>query len=291
MVAAAGPALTVLGVPVRWRAVPDGLAGGRDLPRVAHGRAIATEDQVWYEDERTRMLVRGTDEIWLEPRPGHERAEVGHYAYGFAAALLLLHAGRFAMHASTVRTASGHTVVIAGDSGAGKSTTCMAVAARGGSVLVDDVSPLRPTGAGVVVEPFSRPVHLLDDAVDRLGLNDARRVAVAEAVGPGGKAVLAVEARDAPAAASVDRLVVLVAREGVGSEPVLRPVVGAERLRLVVRHSNVTGLASFGSRAEAYFAWAVAVADGLDTVEISRDPDTDSLDAVVGSLAGVPAPD
>ncbi len=275
---------TVLGARVLWRPVPDGLPGGRDLPRAQIGRLEATADRVWFEDDRMRLLVLGTEEVWLDTRPGVSRSDVAHAAYGFAASILLVHGGRFSIHGSAVRTAAGETLVVAGDSGAGKSTTTMALAARGGRLLVDDVAPLRPTPDGVLIEPFDRPVHLLDDAIDRLGLAGSEHVWTDRIGGLDGKAVVSVDVGPSAGPARVDRLVLLVAEAGVGHRPVVRPVTGAERLRRVVRLSNVTGIASFGPRAEHYFSWAAAVADGLEVVEVRRDDETDTLDEVLDAV-------
>ena len=279
---------TVLGARVRWTSVPDDLPGARVMPRAPVGRLLATPDAVWFEDENVRLLVRGVDEVCLDPRAGVDRAAVAHYAYGFAASVLLLHAGRFSLHASAVRTADGAVVVVAGDSGAGKSTTCMALAQGGGQLLVDDVTPLRPTSDGVVVEPFDRPLHLLDDAMERIDLSGTRRVAPDRVAGPTGKSVLSLDAGPVQEPAPVDRLVLLSAHDLGGRVPLVRPVTGAERLQRIVRHSNVTGLSSFGPRAGAYFAWATAVADALDVVEVRRDRSADTLDAVIEAVAGPP---
>ena len=57
-------------------------------------------------------------------------------------------------------------------------------------------------------------------------------------------------------------------------------------MRHLVRHSNVTGAASFGRRAEPYFSWVSAVADRVEVVEIRRAPDVDSLEEVLDIVTG-----
>lgn len=292
-VSATSDGWSVLGAQVLWREVPDRLPGGTDLPRAQIGRMQATDDRVWFEDDRVRLLVVGTEEIWLDTRQGVSRADVAHAAYGFAASVLLVHGGRFSIHGSAVTTADGRTLVVAGDSGAGKSTTVMALAERGGRLLVDDVAPLRPVDDAVLVEPFERPVHLLDDAVERLGLAGSDRVWEHRMGGPDGKAILTVDALGATVPSGgirVDRLVLLVADESIGPVPIVRRVNGAERLQRVVRLSNVTGIASFGSRAQPYFSWASAVADRVEIIEIRRDCDSDSLADVLDAAVAAPLP-
>jgi hypothetical protein len=51
-------------------------------------------------------------------------------------------------------------------------------------------------------------------------------------------------------------------------------------LRRIVRLSNVSGLASLGRRADAYFAWSTAMASALPVVEVLRDAEADTLDRV-----------
>ncbi len=280
----------VLGTPVVWGPVADDLPGARPLARCDVGRMVATDDAVRYEDETVRILVRGTDEVRCEPLGGRRPADVAHYVYGFGAQVLLLHAGRFSIHASSVELPTG-TVAVAGDSGAGKSTTSVALAARGGRLLVDDVTALRVAGDLVVVEPFDRPIHLLEDAISLVDTSGFSRLDDRYVVGPEHKTVLGFGGRGGGDAGTapvpVDLLVVIEPTPGVGPRPVAEEVTGAQRLRWLVRLSNAVGLSSFGSRELAYFTWAAEVGDRLATTVIRRDPEVECVAAVADLIDGI----
>lgn len=91
--------------------------------------------------------------------------------------LLLCHAmsfvlpwhGREAIHASAVEI-DGRAVVIAGGSGRGKSTLATALCARGARLLADDLTSLRLTDAGVVVDPTSNRTWLWREVAAEMAL-------------------------------------------------------------------------------------------------------------------------
>jgi len=85
-------------------------------------------------------------------------------------AALLRHRGLLVLHANAVEV-SGGVIVIGGESGAGKSTTLAALRDRGGRMLSDDVTALRPGGAPRSVEVLSgvAQTHLTADAAEGLG--------------------------------------------------------------------------------------------------------------------------
>lgn len=75
--------------------------------------------------------------------------------------------GRTCLHAAVV-TVGERTAVIAGQSGAGKSTTAIALAGRGHRVIADDVSALDRVEPAPFLLPGSRRARLRPDAARRL---------------------------------------------------------------------------------------------------------------------------
>ena len=82
---------------------------------------------------------------------------------GFAMRLL----GVFCIHASVVAI-DGHALALVAPSGGGKSTTAAALAARGHSIISDDVLALRIERDGVVVQPGFPWLRLCDDSMEAL---------------------------------------------------------------------------------------------------------------------------
>jgi hypothetical protein len=244
------------------------------------------------------VLIRGTDEVLVDVEEGADTALLGPLLYGAVARTLLLHAGIFSLHATVVRH---HTTVVAlaGPSGVGKSTTATALYEfHGAALLVDDLVPARVVDGRPQVQVFERPVHLTIEAADRLGV---RGVVDATVLAPGPRGKIAIPATRFGAAAGetvwvdLDRLVVLsVASDDPDDNPrenadastgvVERRVSGADRLRWIVRLSNVTGLSSLGDRSPDYFDWARGLADALDIVNVVRPDDADTLHEVCAAV-------
>ena len=245
------------------------------------------DDTVVFRNDFMTLVVQGTGAVSIDVRPGVHDDVVDALLYGYAMRVLFLHAGVFNLHGSLVRVTTGgseRTVVIAGHSGAGKSTTVSYLAATcGASILIDDVVPITVDGGVAVAHPFDRPVHLLPDAATRLGM-DATAVSEDPASGIG-KLVADIASASGPVA--IDQLVLLTLGEPDATEPLtVTTVTGAERLRYVVRASNSSGLMSFGKRADAYFAWAMQVASAVDITHVVRSPGADTLDAVARHIIG-----
>jgi hypothetical protein len=113
---------------VLWRAAPGRLL--LDVPGVA------------------RYLVRDGTLVQVDPRPGAAAAEVQRFLRMTPAAALYLQRGVPVLHAAVAADASGRAVVLAGDSGAGKSVLLAALVRRGWGVLTDDLAPIALGGDG-----------------------------------------------------------------------------------------------------------------------------------------------
>ena len=243
----------------------------------------ATQHAVRFEADGLRILVRGAEEVVVDWDAGADLTLLEAWLYGFAARTLLLHRGTFTLHGSLV-VLDGRGVALGGHSGAGKSTTAIGLARRhGAQVVIDDVLPIEMVDGRPITEPFARPLHLTDHAFERAGFapDDAIRVGRGDIT----KLALGVEAPPGPTV--VHELVLIDRDESAGAPPLtVTALRGAERLRRLVHLSNVSGLASLGERAEAYFAWSTALADALTVVEVRRADGADTLEELCSLVAG-----
>lgn len=261
----------------------------------------ATPDAALIEHAGIHILIRGTSEVLVTLDDDADVDLLAPLVYGVTLRTLLLHAGTFCLHASVVRH-EGTAFAIAGHSGAGKSTTATALARfHGAQLLVDDLVPTRVVDGQAQVQVFERPVHLTVEAVERLGVDLDDVTAVTP--GPRGKvAVPAMQFGAKPGDVSwldLDRLVVLSL---AGDEPagddapqlsdalVQHSISGAERLRWVVRLSNVTGHMTLRDQGTAYFEWASTVADALPMVNIVRPEGIDTLGEVCATALATGRP-
>jgi len=116
-----------------------------------------------------RFLVEA-GAVTFERNSGCEDAILARCFTDQVLAALLRHRGLLVLHANAVEV-SGGVIVIGGESGTGKSTTLAALRDRGGRMLSDDVTALRPGAApeSVDVLPGVAQTHLAQDAAQGLG--------------------------------------------------------------------------------------------------------------------------
>ena len=281
-------------VPVRFATIGPEVDA---LPELSP-RLRATDDTVFYQYGPVGVLVEGTSQVTIDvDRPMPEDFDVSvladldvddvvrSFTVGAIPRMLFLHSGVFCLHGSLLDVDGCH-VVVCGHSTAGKSTTVSYLwRHHGARVLVDDVVPVSVVDARAIARPYSRPVTLLDDAVDRIGLerDDLELVSLGHRF----KFVLDMATPAGPV--PIDLMVVLVRGEE-GSPPIdVVHLAGAERLRRVVRASNVVGLSSLGRRWASFFTWSTGVASACPVVEITRHPDLDTLAEVASTIIGLAA--
>ncbi|RMF10745.1 MAG: hypothetical protein D6773_00635 [Alphaproteobacteria bacterium] len=113
------------------------------------------------------------DGAWVEARwhAPSNLEDAATYLLGVVLGLVLRLRGVITLHASAV-VIEGQAVALAGDQGAGKSTTAAAFAQRGFSVLSDDMTVLRESPRGFLVEPDFAILKLWPNASELL-LGDA----------------------------------------------------------------------------------------------------------------------
>lgn len=115
-----------------------------------------------------RFMVRDGS-VTLEPNPAAEEGVVARCFTEEVLPVVLRQRGLLVLHANAAVTPRG-VVAIAGESGAGKSTTLAALLERGCAMLADDITALDLTPDGhLEVRPGVGRVSLTEAAVDGLG--------------------------------------------------------------------------------------------------------------------------
>ena len=217
--------------------------------------------------------------VVVDPDAGAPDGVVAAWLQGPVAALLLAQRTRFALHAGLVEH-GGVTLALAGMRGAGKTTTAMRLARRGGRILGDDVLPLTVEQGRAIHTTTGRPLRVEPRAAAAMGwdLEGATRLASL-----GGKVLLS---QPAVPPGPLDGVVIL--EEG--------PVMTVERFRLA-------GAAAVGAvRANAYrhrllgriwsaelFTWAGAVAAAVPVHVVRRPEQRESADDVTAMVEAVAA--
>ncbi len=130
--------------------------------------------RAWSEDQRVLTLrgglaasgglvslESGRARLYVDPIQSSEAEADVYSMLTVSAALLLASLGRALLHAAAVVDPDGVAWLLAGDSRAGKSTTCATLATAGWAYLSDDQVVLATDAAGEVrVEGWLRPFHL-----------------------------------------------------------------------------------------------------------------------------------
>lgn len=171
-----------LGIVVRWGAVPTELPGGRWFGEwlcVLGPRALVVSPNGY-----RALIEQGSRVTVAAPESWRSIDDPRWLIEGQVVWLAMAQRKTVCLHASIVEL-NGRAVGIAGDSGAGKSTTAVYLAAHGHRLLVDDVAPVVRAESGsedgrVTVQPYPRRVHLTRAAANLLGLEFAELLPMAK---------------------------------------------------------------------------------------------------------------
>lgn len=126
-----------------------------------------------YADGTRFVMDRAATEVWAAWPVGATLEDTATYLLGPVAGFLLRLRGRVPLHGSGI-VVDGGVVGLVGASGAGKSTTAAAFAARGVPVLADDILALSRVGGGIYVHAAYPYLRLWPESVEILfGSRDA----------------------------------------------------------------------------------------------------------------------
>jgi aryl sulfotransferase len=262
-----------LGISVREGRLPDSLPG-------------AEQPRPWIEVTPSSALLRfrgragllvenGTDVVVDRGVSGAD--DVGWMVQGWAVTLAMLQRGMLSLHASTVLVGD-LVVAVAGARGAGKSTTAMGLRSRGHALLCDDVTLVEFRDGGAWTTPYSRNVHLLEDAAAAVGVDF-------DSLAPLGRGRVKVAFRAETPSAEPRRIDGIVVLTSTDEQAVtVRHVSGAERMAALLAHTTRDGIAPIVLGQERYFAQVAQLADIVPITLVERPRDTWTLDAVLDAI-------
>jgi hypothetical protein len=229
----------------RWFRVPD---GPRATPASEHEPTSALLEVVDRLDSAGELSVRDAvgsytircrDARCLEPNGASLPDDGGPHPLAFVDGSILRSVARLAtdhdlIHAGAV-SAHGRAVILAGDSGRGKTTICLKMLERGASLLSDEVACVRRNDG--VVEPFPRLMKLDEQSRRILDLSAARlsKSRFAEQ----GETLWLLDIADAirPDVGAPAALCCIILLEGFADRSRLQPVSHARALLAIARQS------------------------------------------------------
>ncbi|MCP3912709.1 MAG: hypothetical protein GY713_17345 [Actinomycetia bacterium] len=244
-----------------------------DNPTITR-RIWSASDDEWLQTVEgvARYHVSGGTTITIE-QWGSDR-DVRAYLFGSTIGVLLHQRRLLTLHASSFLV-DGKAVLVAGQSGAGKSTTLAAVIERGFTMVTDDKTVVFPDGDRLVTIPGHPTVRLHEDAITNAG----RSVDGLDTLLDRGAKYLwrAPEIHDA----TVEVGALYLLRKGDVEEVTVSPMEGHAAFRAVLaatyRRPIVEGL----GMGELHFTLAARLAESVPIFAIVRPGDGQTVDAVV----------
>lgn len=243
----------------------------------------------WLQVTREQVLVRlprqwrilvsqGTDVVVQVPIGADPAEDMSWVVDTWGMPIALMQRGLLSLHASTVNI-NGHTLALAGNSRAGKSTTAWGLHQRGHRLLVDETTLCEVTPRAVTAHPYRRRVHLTREATEHFGLDDRMTRPVGKS---GSKVSVASQPADI-APTTLDRVVVLNASRNVGAIKV-ETLAGSDAIPTLARMTERRGLARIILGAQQYLDLLTDMTANTDTVLLTRPTESWCLDEVLETV-------
>ncbi len=226
-------------------------------------------------------LDRGRS-LRVEVPDGVDRQTLQTWLLGPGLGMLLHQRGTPPLHASAIAVGSA-AVAIAGDSGAGKSTTARALLERGHRLLSDDQVVVDP--ATLLLHPSLPTLRLWAEAAEAFGDPTAEEARVTSGED---KFTIGLDARFEGRPRPLGAVVVLSgdpAEDGPVAER-LSPGIAAAALH---RHVFRVRLGTFMGQGSTIFRWATALAAAVPVYSLRRPRDLGRLDALAAYVEGLVA--
>ncbi|MBP7972786.1 MAG: hypothetical protein KAZ48_08285 [Candidatus Nanopelagicales bacterium] len=265
-----GPTARVLGVPVIEGATPQRWQGFVD-----DEDTCADADRCLFMLGPARVYVSGGSAVMINRIDLGDRLAYDFMVYSWAMEMLLTQRRRFTLHASLVTSPQGCTVAIAGDSGAGKSTTAAALVARGWTLACDDVAEIDLRGELPLIVPHERPVHLSDRAIKLLGADPSI-----------GRLLPGRTKRTVQIDADLSRrpLGLIVQLRTSPGKISTAEVSAADATAVLAAHGESSGVTQAPELRADYFGWLTKLAGATPVVDLTRPPEDESLEEVCDAL-------
>lgn len=135
-------------VTVRYASVPDDIAA---LAEQGVASSI-TASRIWFRNNSGHFIVRNGNEILVCPLGDADENELASFILGWSLSFLFLMRGFSAIHCSAVEIDEHRAALLAGVSGAGKSTTALSLVDAGYRYLADDIVMVKPS-ADMLIHP------------------------------------------------------------------------------------------------------------------------------------------
>lgn len=135
-------------VTVGYASVPDDIAA---LAEQGVASSI-TASRIWFRNNSGHFIVRNGNEILVCPLGDADENELASFILGWSLSFLFLMRGFSAIHCSAVEIDEHRAALLAGVSGAGKSTTALSLIDAGYRYLADDIVMVKPS-ADMLIHP------------------------------------------------------------------------------------------------------------------------------------------
>lgn len=224
-----------------------------------------------------RFLFDNGRALWVEVPEGLDRRLVQSWLVGPGLGILLHQRGLPPLHSCAV-TLGECAVAIAGDSGAGKSTTARALMRRGHRLLAEDQAVIDP--AARRIWPGAPGLRLWAEAAGVFGdpMTEEMRVEAGE-----DKFTIAPGSLFDPQPRPLTVLFILSSDHAV-ERPVAERLGTAAAMASLHRHVYRLRLATFMGAASVIFHWAAALAAGVPVFALSRPRDLSRLDELAAHI-------
>jgi hypothetical protein len=231
-------------------------------------------------DNGVRLNVLSSGKVLVDWGEVGSEVDRDWLLHGWAKVLSSLYAGALPLHASCVEI-GGKTVAVAGNSGAGKSTTAYALSRRGSNFLVDDVSVLSKRDkqqgrVSILLEPFERPVNLMRNSLGLLNLGEEEWRPM-ESFPEKGQVLVAAPS---PRPRSIDLLVV-IALDAHEEDVSMVELSGLEAVATLYPLATRSGASEAILGREKFMAFLTAIAEEVTVVKLRRNPSKNTLESVL----------
>ncbi|MBQ8798848.1 MAG: hypothetical protein IJZ55_04710 [Lachnospiraceae bacterium] len=137
-------------VTVRYASVPEDI-GLLTAQGVASAMSVS---RIWFRNDSGHFIIQNGNEILVCPFGDVDEKELASFVLGWSISFLFLQRGFSAIHCSAMEIDGHRAALIAGVSGAGKSTAALSLIEAGYRYLADDIIMVKPSADMLVYPGF-----------------------------------------------------------------------------------------------------------------------------------------